>query len=128
MECILVREAPWSSGLVTWCLIQNAHLGKIPSFCKILDLKIQKQKLLDCWTKLYVFHKRNSQKLSQKRKWALWMRHQLFVLKYVVWFLALRIFSFFVFWWHWPFCIKVLSSSPGFSYLQRTHGLAFVIP
>jgi hypothetical protein len=22
------------------CLIHNAHLGKIPSFCKILDLKI----------------------------------------------------------------------------------------
>jgi hypothetical protein len=23
-----------------WCLIHNAHLGKILSFCKILDLKI----------------------------------------------------------------------------------------
>jgi hypothetical protein len=26
-----------SAPLATWCLIHNAHLGKISSFCKILD-------------------------------------------------------------------------------------------
>jgi hypothetical protein len=25
---------------IIWCLIHNAHLRKIPSFCKIIDLKI----------------------------------------------------------------------------------------
>jgi hypothetical protein len=28
-----------------WCLIHNAHFGKIPSFCKILDPKITHLKL-----------------------------------------------------------------------------------
>jgi hypothetical protein len=82
------------------CLIHNAHLGKIPSFCKILDLKIThfKEKIwlifclisaivIQAWRskvkKYYIaaqncvyFIRKNSLKLRQKSKWALWMRHQ----------------------------------------------------
>jgi hypothetical protein len=84
----------------TRCLIHNAHLGKITSFFNFLDKKITHFKkiwllfLLNiCYcnsglafkSKSYYiaeqnfmyFITENSQKLRQKRKWALWMRHLL---------------------------------------------------
>jgi hypothetical protein len=33
-------------GKMPWCLIHNAHLEKIPGFCKILDPKITHLKLI----------------------------------------------------------------------------------
>jgi hypothetical protein len=84
-----------------WCLIHNAHLGKIPSFCKILHPKITHLKkffykyfcllsaiVIQAWHSkvktITLLHKivctyfkwENSRNLRQKRKWALWMRHQ----------------------------------------------------
>jgi hypothetical protein len=44
----------------TRCLIHNAHLKKIPSFCRILDLKITHLK------KIFVFHKRKFSKVTSK--------------------------------------------------------------
>jgi hypothetical protein len=85
--------------LWSWCRIHNAHLEKIPSFCKILDPKITHLEknfdyyfclisaiVIQTWHSkvktIILLHRNcmyfirgNSQKLRQKYKWVLWMRH-----------------------------------------------------
>ncbi len=85
--------------LKSWCLIHNAHLGKILSFCKVLDLKITLFKkisyliffisamVIKGWNSkvktIILFHRTvciSIQKISntciKKGKWALWMKYQ----------------------------------------------------
>jgi hypothetical protein len=79
-------------------IIHDAHVGKILSFHKIVDLKLKHLNFFLTKSFVYICHhnsglafkqkyyyitlqnfmlfiRENSQNLRQKRKWALWMRH-----------------------------------------------------